>query len=322
MMRIHLTILLLLISCSTYADWVVRDEHIMGTKIHVEVWSENEAIGIQAAQMAMDEMHIVNETMSPYIKTSELSRVNKFAALGTVTVGPALFELIQKAEYFSELTNGAFDITFASAGHLYNYREGEKPEQDTLSNVLDAINYRHIRLQEEGRDISFLKRGVKIDLGGIAKGHAVDQAIGRLEAMGIKHALVSAGGDTRILGDRKGRPWYIGIRDPSNKEKMIVKLPIINEALSTSGDYERYFEKDGVRYHHILNPRTGDSAREVKSVSVLGPVATDTDALSTSVFVMGVKEGLKLIESLQGYEAVIVDQHGNLHYSSGLQTPD
>ena len=164
-----------------------------------------------------------------------------------------------------------------------------------------------------------MKQGVKIDLGGIAKGFAVDQSIQHLHDLGIKHALVSAGGDTRLLGDRNGRAWLVGIRDPANTEEVIVMLPLQDEALSTSGDYERFFVEDGKKYHHIIHPTTGYSASEVRSASILANDSTTTDALSTSIFVMGVSKGLELLNSLDGVEGVIVDQQGKIYYSEGLE---
>jgi thiamine biosynthesis lipoprotein len=136
--------------------------------------------------------------------------------------------------------------------------------------------------------------------------------------MGILNALVTAGGDTRLLGDRRGKPWIVGIRDPRNRDKQAVLLPMENSAMSTSGDYERYFEEDGQRYHHILSPKTGKSAYDVQSVSIIGPSSTYNDALSTAVFVMGLREGLGLINRIDGYDAVVMDNKRKMHYSTGL----
>ena len=130
---------------------------------------------------------------------------------------------------------------------------------------------------------------------------------------------MTAGGDSRVIGRRWGRPWQIGVRHPRDKHKLVAKIPLENVAVSTSGDYERYFEQDGVRYHHIINPSSGDSAREVQSVTIIGPDATSTDALSTSLFVMGRKNGLQLINRLPEFDAIVVDNKGRLHYSEGLE---
>jgi thiamine biosynthesis lipoprotein len=159
---------------------------------------------------------------------------------------------------------------------------------------------------------------VRIDLGGVAKGHAVDRSIALLQTRGIKQAIVTAGGDSRIIGDRKGRPWMVAIRDPRRRYKAVAVLPLHNAAISTSGDYERYFELNGERYHHIINPRNGHSVSGIRSVTVIGPNSTTADALSTGVFVLGVEKGLAVIESLPDVEAVMIDANSEMHYSSGL----
>jgi thiamine biosynthesis lipoprotein len=149
----------------------------------------------------------------------------------------------------------------------------------------------------------------------------VDRAIEILAARGIEHASVTAGGDSRIMGDRFGRPWIIGIRHPDDPEKVIARIPMVDAAISTSGDYERYFDEDGQRYHHIIDPHTGRSAGQVRSVTIIGPDATTTDGLSTSVFVMGPERGIALIERLGDVDAVIVRADGKVFYSSGLAPP-
>jgi thiamine biosynthesis lipoprotein len=158
---------------------------------------------------------------------------------------------------------------------------------------------------------------VRVNLGGIAKGHAVESVIALLEAQGVKHAIATAGGDSRMLGDKLDRPWVVGIRDPNDQDAIFTRLALSDEAISTSGDYERFFVEAGERFHHILSPTTGLPAGEVRSVSVIGPNATMTDGLSTSVFVMGPEAGLKLINQLDAYEAVVITD-AELFYSAGL----
>ena len=182
----------------------------------------------------------------------------------------------------------------------------------TLRAALDAIDYRYIRIDWASGTVRFDHPGVYVDLGGIAKGHAVDRAIAILQARGITDAMVAAGGDSRIIGDRRGQPWTVGVKDPRKQDTMAVLLPLTDTAVSTSGDYERYFERDGVRYHHILNPATGESASAVQSVTILGPETTFTDALSTSVFVLGPAEGMELVNRLPGIDAIIIDGTGRV----------
>ena len=156
-------------------------------------------------------------------------------------------------------------------------------------------------------------------IGGIAKGHAVERGAALLRNAGIRHAMLTAGGDTRVLGDRRGRPWLVGIRHPRLADEIVTRLPLVDEAISTSGDYERFFEEDGRRYHHIIDPATGEPTEGILSVTIIGPDATMTDGLSTTVFVLGTEDGLALIESLAEYEAIVVDASGQLSYSSGLE---
>ncbi len=301
------------------AEWVSQEESIMGTIIRVELWHDQKNQAQQAIQIVLDEIHRIDRLMSPYKPDSELSKINKLAANKDVTISDELLNLIQDSLQFSESTQGAFDITFASAGSLYNYRNKIKPEPSELLKALPAVNYRHIKINPIKKTITFLQKDVQIDLGGIAKGYAVDRAIELLIKKGITSAIVTAGGDSRILGDKRGRPWMVGIKDPRNKQELVVAIPMINAAISTSGDYERYFESDGIRHHHIINPKTGESAHSARSVTILGIDATTTDALSTSIFVLGPEKGMKLIESIPEIEAIIIDQTGIMYYSKGLQ---
>ena len=302
----------------TQAKWMSRDEAIMGTAIRVELWHEEPTMGEAAMDAVMEEMHRIDRAMSPFKPESDLSRLNREAAKAPVPISKEMFELITRSIEFSELSEGAFDITFASVGCMFDYRNGIKPTAEKIAAALPGIDYRHIRLDRRQRTIKFARDGVQIDLGGIAKGHAVDNCVALLKARGVKEALVIAGGDSRVLGDKRGRPWMIGIRDPRRKDTMVAMIPLMDSAISTSGDYERYFEADGVRYHHILDPRTGISATGVRSVTIVGPDATTTEGISKSVFIMGPERGIRFVESLRGIDAVIIDGDGCMHYTAGL----
>ncbi|HET7764800.1 MAG TPA: FAD:protein FMN transferase [Burkholderiales bacterium] len=298
--------------------WMAKEEAIMGTAIRVELWHADPALGEAALDAAMREMHRIDRAMSPFKPDSELSRLNRDAGKGPVPASREMFELIERSIEFSELSGGAFDITFASVGSLFDYRNGIKPAADELAAALPAVDYRYIRLDHRERTIRFAHEKVKIDLGGIAKGHAVDNCIALLKSRGVAQALVMAGGDSRVLGDKRGRPWVIGVQDPRRKNALVARIPLVDAAISTSGDYERYFEADGVRYHHILDPKTGASATGARSVTIIGPDATTTEGISKSAFVKGPEDGIRFVEALPGIDAVIVDGEGRMHYTAGL----
>lgn len=300
------------------ARWLSREDAIMGTLIRVELWADDTAAGEAAIDAVMDEMRRIDREMSPFKPESELSRINREAADHPVPISAEMFDILSRSIEFSKLSGGAFDITFSSVGYMYDYRRHIKPTDAEIAKALPGINYRHILLDAEHRTVKFSRHGVRIDLGGIGKGYAVDNCIALLRKRGIAHALVTAGGDSRVLGDREGRPWMVGIRDPRRKDNVEAVIPLTNAAISTSGDYERYFEVNGVRYHHIINPKTGKSATGVHSVSVIGPDATTTDGLTKPVFILGPEKGLKLIESIPGVDAVVIDAAGRMYYSSGL----
>ena len=317
-MRALLLIAWLLASGAAVAAWHEDSQSIMGTRIHVELWSEDASLAGHVLAAVMAEMRRIEGAYSPYLPDSELSGLNARAGAGWMEVSAELFELLEKSREVSQLTHGAFDITYASVGRYYDYREGTRSDDELLAAAIKAINYRYVELDAITRSVRFARPEVYVDLGGIAKGYAVDRCIGIMVGAGIEHGSVSAGGDSRILGDRRGQPWTVGIRDPRHEGAMAAILPLTDTAVSTSGDYERFFERDGVRYHHILDPTTGDSARESWSVTILGPEATFTDALSTSVFVLGPEKGLELVNRLPEIDAIIIDAKGHLRYSAEL----
>lgn len=289
----------------------------MGTRVEVQVWAEDRSQGQRLLERSMAEFDRIENLMSTYIPESEISRVNRLAYQEPQTVSEELYDLIDIALQVSELTDGAFDITYDSVGVLYDFRQRIKPSNTQIQDQLKSIGYELVTLDKVKHTVKFSDPGVRINLGGIAKGYAVEQVIKLLAQSGIEHALATAGGDTRLLGDRIGKPWIVGIRDPNKSNAVFTRLALEDEAISTSGDYERYFIEDGKRYHHILRPADGLPVSGVRSVTVVGPDGTYTDALSTSLFVMGPEKGLNLIESLPDYEAVIITDL-QLFYSAGL----
>jgi len=301
-----------------HRGWYRRDEAIMGTAIHAELWSEDPALAEAGLAAVMAEMHRIDRAMSPHKADSELSRINRDAGRGPLAVSGEMFALLTRAKQLSDLSGGAFDITYASAGQLYDYRERIRPSDAALATACAAIGHRHLHLDPVARTVHFGLAGMRIDLGGFAKGHAVDRGAAILRGFGITNAIVTAGGDSHVLGDRRGRPWTVAIRDPRRAGEVVAVLPLEDVAISTSGDYERFFEHGGERCHHLIDPRTGKSPCGVHSVTILADDGLTTEGLSKSVFVMGVADGLRLIDTLPGVDAVVVDATGVLHCSSGL----
>lgn len=293
----------------------------MGTEVSVYLWSDDDALGEQALEEVFAEAERIDRLMSTYKEGSEISEINRLAADGPVVAGEELFRLLQRSLDISVLTLGAFDITFDSVGRHYDFRARQRPDAETVAVERENIDYRYVKLDEAASTVAFKKKGVRINLGGIAKGYVVERGVDILRRHGIENAIVTAGGDSRLLGDRRGRPWMVGIRDPRIDGEIAISVPLADEAISTSGDYERYFDEDGLRYHHIIQPETGEPAGSVQSATVFGPDAVITDALSTSVFVMGVERGLTLIATLPDYESIVIDSEGRVYYSDGLQEP-
>ncbi len=311
----------LLIPPLAEAGWINRETAMMGTRIAVSVVHPNEAEATGAVEEALAEIARIERLMSTYMDASEISELNRSAAIEPVVVSRELYSLIELSLKVSALSDGAFDISYDSVGQHYDFREKRRPDTETLERERGRIDYRRIRLDPTRCTIHFERSGMRINLGGIAKGYAVERAAAILVRAGIRSAMLTAGGDTRLVGDRDGQPWIVGIQNPRDENAVAVRVPLENEAISTSGDYERFFELDGQRFHHIVTPATGVPAEGVRSASVIGADATWTDALSTTVFVLGVEAGLAMIEKLPGYEAIVIDASQRLHFSKGLLDP-
>lgn len=305
------------------AQWHSSHFTAMTTRIELEFWEPDaeraKALSLEVVQLFEE----IEQRMSRYREDSELSVLNRSAYQKPMPVSRELFEVLTEAQSIARLTQGAFDITFASLGYLYDYRARRLPSDQQRDALQALINYQLVQLDSGGRSVRYAEKGVLVDLGGIAKGYAVDQAIALLATKGVRSARLSAGGDMRLLGSKRGEAWTIGIKDPRQPEDHAVVLPLEDIAISTSGDYERYFiDAQGKRIHHILSPKTGKPAQGIQSVTVIGPRAIRTDGLSTAIFVLGVEKGLSVIENIDGYDAIIIDAQRKMHYSQGLMAPE
>jgi thiamine biosynthesis lipoprotein len=312
----------MLVALPAHAEWVGDAIDLMGTRVSVELWADDVARGQELVAEVMREYHRIDDSMSTYKPDSEISRVNAGAASEPMVISEELFRLVERSLELSVASGGAFDITYDSVGYLYDFRAHQRPTDSEIAERLGAVDYRHVVLDRQRRTIFFKTEGVRINLGGIAKGYVVERAAGMLRAKGVEHALLNAGGDTRVIGDRRGQPWIVGIRHPRAADEVVTRLPLVDEAISTSGDYERYFEENGRRYHHIINPTTGRPTEGILTVTVIGPDGTLTDGLDTAIFVLGVAKGLALIEAYPEYETIIVDAAGKVSFSKGLIAPN
>lgn len=311
---------------SSTPDYALRVEQIMATPITVEAPADRID---EAARIVFDIFRRVDAEMSEWKDTSPLSAVNRNAGLAPTPVPEELRRVIARAIEIGDLTDGAFDPTWAAMWGLwvFNAQPPRVPTDAEITARLSLIDYTAVRVDDEAGTVALPRPGMLIGLGGIAKGYALDQAAAALRGGGINSFLLSAGGqivvgDARADGPPPGgaaRPWRVGIRDPRGPgDDSFATLDLTNSGISTTGDYERSFILDGVRYHHVLDPRTGRPSHGVRAVSVVSPDATLADALSTALMVLGVERGMELVESLDGVEAVFIDDLGAVHVSAGL----
>ncbi len=290
----------------------------MGTDLVLEV-NGLDSIKLDAAiDAAILEFRRIEDLMTDW-RPSELTRLNDAAGLGDQVVPRELAVSIQRSLEMSELTAGAFDATFAPVGKLWKMDQTllTIPTKSAIERALGFVGWEKVVVELTSNKVS-LPTGMSIGLGGIAKGYAVDRAMRVLLEHGVKHGMVSAGGDMKVLGDNRGEPWEIAIKHPRNRETVMASIRISNVSLVTSGDYERFFVKNGKRYHHIIDPRTGSPSEGCLSATVIAPQAEFADALATAACVMGSSSALQLIESLDRVEGILVGIDGEVRASSGL----
>jgi thiamine biosynthesis lipoprotein len=288
---------------------IVQTREMMGTWAEITVYSQDAKSVNTAIESALDAMTAVDSLMSVYKQDSEISAINRQAGKNAVSVSPQTFFVVKSAIHYSEISDGAFDITIAPLIRSWGFfrKQGHIPPQEEINQNRALVNYRLIELDAENKQIKLLKSGMTLDLGGIAKGYAVDQAMEKLRAAKIENVLVNLSGNMYAMGHPKDKDaWYIGIRHPRQKENLLGFIKLQEEAIATSGDYEKFFIHDGKKYSHIINPHTGYPVSGIASVTIIAKTAMEADALSTTVFVLGAEKGLQLIESIDGVEGIIV----------------
>lgn len=286
---------------------------IMGTFAEVSVYSRDEKTAGKAIEEALDEMERMDRIMSNYKNNTELSQLNRKAAKSPFPCQRELLDVIEQSQYYSELSDGAFDITIAPIVALWGFfnEKGHIPSDKEIERLLPAISYKNIVIQKNNDpkkpSTVFLKNTkTQIDLGAIGKGYAVDKALEIIKKFGVSNACINLGGNIYVLGTPADKTaWKIGIQHPRDKNEILGYLELKDEATATSGDYERFFEINGKRYSHIIDPRTGRPISGTIAVTIVAPTGTKVDALSTSIFVLGPEKGLKLIKNMPDANAMI-----------------
>lgn len=304
--------------CSRGMESVHKESKIvMGTVVEITAAHRSEETARAAIREAMAELQRVDDLLSTYKEGSVARRINAGAAAAKIAVDEDTFRLLRDAVALSAASGGAFDVTIWPVSRLWDFDHGGKvPLPGEIENALPSVGYQKLVLDDGGMSVGFSAPGVGVDLGAIAKGWAVDRAIEKIVARGVGNAIVDAGGDLRIIGRRPGKDfWRIGIQHPREPGTLLATLELKDTAVVTSGDYERYFTAEGVRYHHILDPATGRPARGCQSVTVLAPTAAEADACATAAFVLGPSKGLDFLRSRPGVRGLIVDAAGELHWT-------
>lgn len=314
---------LLMPPLSAFAKVVQKTQHHMGTIIIVMIWVEEPDENVEKAiKAAFDQIEKAEKLFSSYRPDSAVSQINSAAGYKAVLVPKEVIDVLEKILFLSRLSEGAFDPTFASAGKLYDFKSDSPtvPDQAEIDNALIYVGYHHLKIDKENRTVFLDTKGARIGLGGYIKGYAVDKAGEVVRGLGYNDFIINAGGDMLVSGSKADQSWQIGIQDPRGKRSDVIATVLAKGySVVTSGDYERFFVKNDIRYHHIIDPRTGRPASACQSVTIMAKSTALADGLSTSVFVMGPLGGLKLIESLPQTECFIIDARGNWLFSSGFK---
>ncbi len=294
----------------------------MGTSVQVTVWADDEVAVARAAQAAFDEIHRLDTMMTTWTPDSEISRINALAGVGAVAVSDETLAVIERAVATSKASRGLFDVTVGAFAGLWKFdqdMDGTLPDQAEVKRRLKLVAWRDVAIDRKRKTVRLRRKGMKLTLGGIAKGYAVDRAAAVLVAAGFSDFIVQAGGDMYVSGAKAEQPWVVGIRDPRGpRDDSFAVAPVRDRSFSTSGDYERAFVQDGVRYHHILDPRSGQPARLTRSVTVMAKDAFTADAWSKVFFILGPTKGLALAATMPDLAVVYVGADNQVTMSPTL----
>lgn len=300
---------------------VKRTQMQMGTLVTITSVAPNREAAQDAASAGFREIHRLEELLSTWIENSELSRVNAGAGKDSLPITPETMQVLEDSLKIANLTDGGFNILVGPAVDAWSVLDRQQvPSEAELAGIRPLTDLGALYLDKQRGTVRLAKVGMRVDVGGIGKGYAADRAVAAMKKAGATAGVVALSGDIKTFGLLPdGQTFPFGIRHPRREGAVLAFIELQNEAISTAGDYERYFERDGVRYHHILDPRTLQPARDCQSVTVVAPDGVMADGLDTGIFVMGRERGMALVEQLSGVGAVIVDRDGKVWVSSYLR---
>ena len=299
-----------------------RSLKLMGNRFDISVEAGNMADAEEIIELAVCEIRRIEKLLTTFDDESLTNRLNKMAGIAPVKVNEEFFQLVQRAQRISELTQGAFDLSYGSIDkRLWNFDTSlkELPDRDTAKEKVRLINYHNIILDEVAGTIFLKEKGMRIGFGGIGKGYAADRAKRVLAETGVKSGIVNASGDLTTWGNQpNGNPWTIGIADPDSAGKPFSYMNITDMSVATSGNYEKFITIGGKRFSHTIDPRTGYPVTGIKSVTIISPSAELADAMATPVMVMGIKVGLDLINQMNQMACIKIDEHQKVYTSQNI----
>jgi thiamine biosynthesis lipoprotein len=310
------------VSCRSGVRVVERTGVAMGSELRLTAWAADEVVARTAFDAVFAEFERLEALMSTWRPASDVVRINAAAGIEPVEVAAEVRDVLRQAKQISEWTEGTFDVTFGALTDVWKFdhdQDNTVPSAAAIRARLPLIDYRQIEIDDRAGTVFLKRRGMKIHLGGIGKGYAVERAIRIMRRAGLRDFMVQAGGDLYVGGTKNGRPWRLGIQDPRGPQgKTFATLDLSDSTFSTSGDYARFFFKDGIRYHHILDVRTGQPARLCRSVTLASASPVLADAVAKGVFILGPEKGMALVERIPNLEAVIVTAENEVLVSKGL----
>ncbi|CAM3853199.1 MULTISPECIES: FAD:protein FMN transferase [Flavobacterium] len=294
---------------------------LLGSPFEITVIAKDSIEGKQFCDIAIDEVKRIENQISDWIPTSQISKVNQNAGIQPIKVEVEVFDLVERAIKISQLTKGAFDISYASMDKIWKFDGSmkEMPTQEAIKKSVVRVGYQKIILDAKLKTIFLKEKGMKLGLGGIGQGYIADRIKELLKSKGCTAGIVNVSGDINTWGHQiDGKPWTVAIVNPLNKNKVFATFPLIDSAVETSGNYEKYVTFNGKRYSHIIDPRTGYPASGIISISVFAKQTEIADAIATGVFVLGVEVGLDLVNQINGIECIIIDDEGTIHHSKNI----